>query len=76
MTPQRKAELWAKLEDIIGPMPKHVRPAPKLVCINGRVIAGAVVIVSPSDPNWWRAKALIARYTNGEIHVRPDWRRV
>jgi hypothetical protein len=39
----------------------------KLVCVDGRVIAGAQVIVSPSDPNWWRGMAV---RRNGEILVR------
>jgi hypothetical protein len=26
----------------------------RLVCVGGEVVADAVVVVSPSDPNWWR----------------------
>jgi len=26
----------------------------RLVCVEGRTVADAVVVVSPSDPNWYR----------------------
>jgi hypothetical protein len=45
------------------------RPRPKLVCVNGRVVAEAVVIVSEFDWNWWRTDAW---RTDGELHVRRD----
>ena len=69
--------LCAELDEIfrqagIKPLPKPKPPRPKLICVNGRVIASAVVIVSPGDVNWWRAMAV---RRNGEIQVRPDWRR-
>ena len=71
MTPER-AKLLADLEEIVSrgkPKPRLPKPA---ICVNGRIIASAVVIVSPSDVNWWRAMAV---RRNGEIQVRPDWRR-
>ena len=42
---------------------------PKLVCVNGRIVADAIVIVSPKDPNWWRGMAV---RRDGEIIVRRD----
>ena len=30
------------------------RPKPKLICVDGRIIADAVVIVSEKDPNWYK----------------------
>jgi hypothetical protein len=30
------------------------RPRPRLVCVDGRVVGDAVVVVSEEDPNWWR----------------------
>ena len=44
------------------------RPRPKLVCVNGKVVGDAVVIVSERDPNWWRGMAVRC---NGEIRVSP-----
>jgi hypothetical protein len=77
MTPSA-ARLCAELDEIfrqadIKPLPKPRPRRPKLICVNGVVIAAAVVIVSPKDVNWWRGMAV---RRNGEIHVRPDWRRV
>jgi hypothetical protein len=48
-------------------LPQHRRPRPKvvLVCVDGKIIADAVVIVSPRDKNW--------RYdTDGEVVVRRE----
>ena len=48
------------------PKPKP-RPM-KLICLNGKIIAEAVVIVGEKDPNWWReAKAVL---TNGVVTVK------
>ena len=49
--------------------PASPRPRPKLVCVNGRIVADAIVIVSPKDPNWWRGMAV---RRDGEIIVRRD----
>jgi hypothetical protein len=43
------------------------RPRPRLVCVDGRVVGDAVVVVSEEDPNWWRGMAV---RRNGEIRVR------
>ena len=47
------------------------RARPVLVCVNGRIVGDAVVIVSEEDPNWWRGMAV---RRNGEIRVKPDSR--
>jgi hypothetical protein len=49
--------------------PAPPRPKPKLVCVNGRVVADCVVIVSEYDFNWWRTDAWS---TDGELTVRRD----
>jgi hypothetical protein len=41
-------------EAVVGRRKKRPR-RPKLICVDGRVVAEAVVIVSPKDRNWWRA---------------------
>lgn len=48
MTPERKAEIEAKLAAILGPQPK---PRPKVVASDGAVIDDAAVVVSHADPN-------------------------
>ena len=57
VSPKRTADLVALSED---------RPRPKLVCVGGRVVGDAVVIVSERDPNWWRGMAVRC---NGEIQL-------
>jgi hypothetical protein len=52
------------VETILG---RCARPRPKLVCVDGRIVGDAVVIVSERDPNWWRGMAV---RMNGEIRVR------
>jgi hypothetical protein len=59
MTPARKASMWAALDREFGP-----RKAAKLVVDGGRIVGDAVVVVSPSDPNWFHAVR-----TDGEIHL-------
>jgi hypothetical protein len=50
------------------PFPKKKPPPrPVLACVNGNIVADAVVIVSSSDPNWWRGMAV---RRDGEIQVR------
>jgi hypothetical protein len=44
------------------------RPGPKLICIDGKVVGDAVVIVSPRDPNWYRNYR--GGNFNGEIKIR------
>jgi hypothetical protein len=59
-------------ETILG---KCARPRPRLVCVDGRVVGDAVVVVSEQDPNWWRGMAVRER---GEIKLvcgrRLRWR--
>jgi len=58
VSPERTADLVALSEK---------RPRPKLVCVDGRVVGDAVVIVSPRDPNWYRH--YLADGFDGEIRV-------
>ena len=51
MTPERKAEVEALLDDILGPEPKPQPPKPKVVVDAGAVVRDADVVVSPSDVN-------------------------
>src|SRR6266702_5914713 len=46
MTPERKAEIEARLDEILGPAPL---PKPKVVAVEGEVIRDADVRVSPAD---------------------------
>ena len=48
---------------------KKLLPKPKLVCVGGKIIASAIVVVSPKDPNWWKGKG---SQTVGEVCVHPD----
>jgi hypothetical protein len=48
MTPERKAEIEAILDEILGPLPL---PKPKVVVSDGVVVRDADVIVSPKDRN-------------------------
>jgi hypothetical protein len=57
-----QAEIKACLDDL-----DNFRP--RLVCIDGRIVGDAVVIVSEKDPNWWRGMAV---RRNGEIRVSRD----
>ena len=69
MEPERQAY---EEETILG---RCARPRPKLVCIDGNVVADAAVIVSPRDPNWYRNH--LANGFDGEIRVkRPMARRL
>jgi hypothetical protein len=54
--------------EVAPPRPRP-KPKPKLVCVDGRVVADAVVIVSEFDWNWWRTDAW---RTDGELRVRRD----
>jgi hypothetical protein len=48
---------------------KLAKPKPKpakLICVDGRIIADAVVVISEHDVNWWRGMAV---RTNGVIKV-------
>jgi hypothetical protein len=65
LTQEEEADIDASLLRIMGP-PLRPKPA-RLVCVDGRVVADAMVIVSPKDVNWWRGMAV---RRNGEIQVR------
>ena len=47
---------------------KCARPRPRLVCVNGRVVGDAVVVVSERDPNWFRKRA--GTGFDGRVKVR------
>ena len=51
MTPERKAELDAAVEEILGPPPKRLKPKPKVVISDGVPVRDADVVVSRADPN-------------------------
>jgi hypothetical protein len=59
-----RERLQRKLAEDIPDAPP--RPRLKLVCVDGRVVGDAVVIVSERDPNWWRGMAV---RRNGEIRL-------
>ena len=54
------------------PKPKP-RPM-KLICLNGKIIADAVVIVSEEDPNWYKGPKAVL--TDCVVTVRVPARRV
>ena len=51
LTPERKAEVEALLDEILGPEPKPQPPKPKVVVSDAVVVRDADVVVSPIDPN-------------------------
>lgn len=51
MTPERKAEVEARIDEILGPRPKPQPPKPKVVVADDVVVRDADVVVSPADPN-------------------------
>jgi hypothetical protein len=59
---------------------RNERPKPKprpmkLICVNGKIIADAVVIVSEEDPNWYKGPKAVL--TDCVVTVRvPFARRV
>jgi hypothetical protein len=63
-----EAEIISELNAIprLKPPKPRLRPA-KLVCVGGRIVGDADVIVSPSDPNWWRGMAV---RKDGLVEVR------
>lgn len=42
------------------------KPLAKLICVDGKIIANAVVTVSRNDPNWYRPNGYKA-YLTGDI---------
>jgi hypothetical protein len=61
LTPERKAEVEALLDNILGPEPKPQPPKPKVVADAGVVVRDADVMVSPADPNARAAAGLGVR---------------
>jgi len=56
-----------EIDDSPTPTILGTHPAwPVLVCVDGRVVGDAVVVVSEQDPNWWRGMAV---RKGGEIRV-------
>ena len=53
-----------KIDD--SPPPPTPKRGPVLVCVDGRVVGDAVVVVSEQDPNWWRGMAVREQ---GEIRL-------
>lgn len=49
MTPERKRQLIAELEEITGLRRKRQRP--KVVASDGAIVRDADVVISPKDPN-------------------------
>jgi hypothetical protein len=45
------------------------KPA-KLICVNGKIIADAVVVVSRNDPNWYRPNGYKAYLTGDVVTVK------
>jgi hypothetical protein len=62
------AAIRAKRRKLVDAKPKP-RPA-KLICVDGRIIADAVVIVSHNDPNWFRPTGYKAYLTDDVVTVR------
>ncbi len=62
------AKLQRDVKEIIRR--RILRPKPvRLICVGGRVIADADVIVSPRDPKWYRQTGM-GHDTQGVIEVR------
>ena len=55
LTPEKRAELRARIDAVVGPKPKP--PKPKVVICDGVPIRDADVVVSPKDPNAHHAAA-------------------
>lgn len=56
------------LSYFVGVKRKPPRPM-KLICVSGKIVADATVIVSPSDPNWYR-HAFERVSFNGVVQIR------
>ncbi len=64
MTPERKREIEGILDEYLD---GSLKAKPKLVCVEGRVVADAEVIVSSEDPNWYKGPKAV--HTNGEVRL-------
>lgn len=59
MTPERKAEVQARIDEILGPRPKP--KLAKVVAVDGRVVRDADVRVSRADPNARNGETIAVR---------------
>src|SRR6516225_8295398 len=72
VTPERKAELLAMLEELmgLGPAPK---PKPKVVTTDAGVVRDADVRVSPTDPNYPGSEGGVVRVRRTDfVTIRMD----
>ena len=70
VTPERKAELIAQLEEIIGPTPME---RPKVVTRDSEVIRDADPHVSKADPNYARSNEGVVRVRRKDfVTIRMD----
>ena len=70
VTPERKAELIAQLEEIIGPTPVE---RPKVVTRDSEVIRDADPHVSKVDPNYARSNEGVVRVRRKDfVTIRMD----
>jgi hypothetical protein len=69
VTPERKAELIAQLEEIIG----HKRIRPKVVASETNVVRDADVKVSKADPNYAKSEKGVVRVRRSDfVTIRMD----
>jgi hypothetical protein len=56
----------------LGVRPRRKRPPRpmKLICVDGKIIADARVIVSPCDPNWYRRPITESESFDGVVQIR------
>jgi hypothetical protein len=52
-----------------GPRRKRKPRSTKLICVDGKIVADADVIVSPRDPNWYRRPFNPVRF-DGVVQIR------
>jgi hypothetical protein len=61
-----------KIEINTVPIGRKRPRRPVLVCVDGKIVGDAVVVVSPRDPNWHRNLICWPRGFDGEIRVAMD----
>jgi hypothetical protein len=74
MKPEKEFEELLKAIPPFKKRPKkseQLKPKPaKLICVDGKIIADAVVVVSHSDPNWYRRNGYKAYLTGDVVTVK------